>query len=295
MNYKTALFCEFDKYAAESYCAVHGTDPALNIGDITKADEKSVPDFNVMFGGSPCQDFSISGKQGGATWTCKHCGHTYNPLEAHFTQRDHCPKCGHTEIEKTRSSLLVEWLRFLREKKPRFAIYENVKNITGSCFRTTFDLFVKELEDYGYNVYWKVLNAKNYSIPQNRERVYCVIICRDLDNGKFQFPAPIPLKRALVDMLDDHVDERYYLSDDKVAAMIAPPRYDRSVTPSAQAEEVQQTVTAGTCSLAGAKLSKKGTRFDGYCDTALTLLARDYKGFGNQQMTGVVERHENRM
>lgn len=295
MNYKTALFCEFDKYAAESYCAVHGTNPALNIGDITKADEKSVPDFNVMFGGSPCQDFSISGKQGGATWTCKHCGHTYNPLEAHFTQRDHCPKCGHTEIEKTRSSLLVEWLRFLREKKPRFAIYENVKNITGSCFRTTFDLFVKELEDYGYNVYWKVLNAKNYSIPQNRERVYCVIICRDLDNGKFQFPAPIPLKRALVDMLDDHVDERYYLSDDKVAAMIAPPRYDRSVTPSAQAEEVQQTVTAGTCSLAGAKLSKKGTQFDGYCDTALTLLARDYKGFGNQQMTGVVERHENRM
>ena len=269
---------------------------ALPICDITKADEKSVPDFNVMFGGSPCQDFSISGKQGGAAWTCKHCGHTYNPLEAHFTQRDHCPKCGHTEIEKTRSSLLVEWLRFLREKKPRFAIYENVKNITGSRFRTTFDLFVKELEDYGYNVYWKVLNAKNYGIPQNRERVYCVIIRKDLDNGKFQFPAPIPLKRALVDMLDDHVDERYYLSDDKVAAMITPPpRYDRSVTPSAQAEEVQQTVTAGTCSLASAKLSKKGTQFDGYCDTALTLLARDYKGFGNQQMTGVVERHENRM
>lgn len=294
MNYKTALFCEFDKYAAESYCAVHGTNPALNIGDITKADEKSVPDFNVMFGGSPCQDFSISGKQGGAAWTCKHCGHTYNPLEAHFTQRDHCPKCGHTEIEKIRSSLLVEWLRFLREKKPRFAIYENVKNITGSRFRTTFDLFVKELEDYGYNVYWKVLNAKNYGIPQNRERVYCVIIRKDLDNGKFQFPAPIPLKRALVDMLDDHVDERYYLSDDKVATMITPP-YDRSVTPSAQAEEVQQTVTAGTCSLASAKLSKKGTQFDGYCDTALTLLARDYKGFGNQQMTGVVERHENRM
>ena len=118
---------------------------------------------------------------------------------------------------------MVEWLRFLREKKPRFAIYENVKNITGSRFRTTFDLFVKELEDYGYNVYWKVLNAKNYGIPQNRERVYCVIIRKDLDNGKFQFPAPIPLKRALVDMLDDHVDERYYLSDDKVAAMIAPP------------------------------------------------------------------------
>ena len=65
MDYRTALFCEFDRYAAESYCAVHGVDPTLNIGDITKADEKVVPDFNVMFGGSPCQDSSIAGKQGG--------------------------------------------------------------------------------------------------------------------------------------------------------------------------------------------------------------------------------------
>ena len=120
--------------------------------------------------------FQHSGQTGGAAWTCKHCGHVYNPLEAHYDQRDHCPKCGSTEIEKTRSSLLVEWLRFLREKKPRFAIYENVKNITGSRFYATFNLFVKELEDYGYNVYWQVLNAKHYGIPQNRERVYCVIM-----------------------------------------------------------------------------------------------------------------------
>ena len=291
MDFKTALFCEFDKYAAESYCAVHGVDPALNIGDITKADEKMVPDFNTMFGGSPCQDFSVAGKQGGAAWTCKHCGHTYNPLEAHYTKRDYCPNCGSTEIEKNRSSLLVEWLRFLREKKPRFAIYENVKNITGARFRSTFDLFVKELEDYGYNVYWQVLNAKNYGIPQNRERVYCIIIRKDLDNGKFKFPAPIPLKRALVDMLDDHVDERYYLSEDKVAAMITPPRSEKLATQSEPEAEALQTDTHGICSLAGVKLSKKGTQFEGYCDTASTLLARDYKGFGNQQMTGVLEQH----
>lgn len=222
-NYQTALFCEFDKYAAESYCAIHGVSPTLNIGDITKADEKSVPDFNTMFGGSPCQDFSVAGKQGGAAWTCKDCGHTYNPLEAHYTKRDCCPYCGSTRIEKTRSSLLVEWLRFLREKKPRFAIYENVKNIVGTRFRATFDLFVQELEDYGYNVYWKVLNAKHYGIPQNRERVYCVIIRKDLDNGKFHFPSPIPLQHSLVDLLEDKVDERYYLADDKVADLIAPP------------------------------------------------------------------------
>ena len=221
MQYKTALFCEFDKYAAESYCAVHGVDKSLNIGDITKADEKAVPDFNTMFGGSPCQDFSIAGKQGGAAWTCKDCGHTYNPLEAHYTQRDKCPVCGSTKIEKTRSSLLVEWLRFLREKKPRFAIYENVKNITGSRFRDTFDMFVKELEEYGYNVYWQVLNAKHYGIPQNRERVYCVIVRKDLDNGKFKFPEPIPLKVTLSDLLEDDVDEKYYLSDEKVAEMVS--------------------------------------------------------------------------
>ena len=220
IEYKTELFCEFDKYAAESYCAVHGVSPSLNIGDITKANPKSVPDFNTMFGGSPCQDFSVAGKQGGAVWKCRECGHAYNPLEAHYEHRNRCPQCGSTEIDKTRSSLLVEWLRFLREKRPRLAIYENVKNIVGSRFRETFDLFVKELEDYGYNVYWEVLNAKHFGIPQNRERVYCVIIRKDVDNGLFHFPDPIPLKYELSDLLDDHVDERYYLDDKKVAQMV---------------------------------------------------------------------------
>ena len=140
-------------------------------------------------------------------------------------------------------------------------------------------------------MYWQVLNAKNYGIPQNRERVYCVIIRKDLDNGKFQFPSPIPLKHTLSDMLEAEVDERYYLSDDKVAGMIAPPRCVTSAGQSEQADEAQQTGTHGTSSnvITGARFSKKGSRFDGYSDVALTLLARDYKGFGNQQMTGVVE------
>lgn len=68
------------------------------------------------------------------------------------------------------------------------------------------------------------MNAKHYGIPQNRERVYCVIIRKDLDNGKFHFPSPIPLQHSLVDLLEDKVDERYYLADDKVADLIAPPR-----------------------------------------------------------------------
>lgn len=144
----------------------------------------------------------------------------------HYTTRHTCPICGSNDIEKTRSSLLVEWLRFLREKKPRFAIYENVKNITGKKFRTTFDLFLKELDEYGYNVYWQVLNAKDYGIPQNRERVYCVIIRKDLDNGKFKFPDKIPLKISLEDMLEDEVDDKFYLPYEKVKNLfeLAPPR-----------------------------------------------------------------------
>ena len=106
---------------------------------------------------------------------------------------------------------------------PTVAFYENVKNLLCKNFRDVFDMFVAEVEEYGYNVYFKVLNGKDYGIPQNRERVYCVIIRKDLDNGLFKFPEPIPLKFALSDLLEDEVDERYYLSDEKVAQMIAPP------------------------------------------------------------------------
>ena len=212
MKYKTALFCDNDKFAAESYCAIHNVDPELNIGDITTKNEHEVPDFNVMFGGSPCQDFSTAGHMGGAVWTCCSCGHTYNPLEQMPVHRSVCPKCGSSEVDKSRSSLLVEWLRFLREKKPRFAIYENVKNIVGKRFRRTFDLFIKEVESYGYNVYWKILNAKDYGIPQSRQRVYCVMIRKDMDNGNFRFPDPFPLTNTLSDLLDNDVDEKYYIS-----------------------------------------------------------------------------------
>lgn len=206
-------FCEFDKYATKSYCAIHGVDESLNLGDITKVDETKLKPFNMICGGSPCQDFSVAGKQKGSVWTCKECGHEYNPLTVHWSERGKCPNCNSENIEKTRSSLLVEYLRVIRANKPNFGIYENVKNIVGRQFKdTTFKLFTDELEEYGYNVYWKVLNAKNYGIPQNRERVYLIFIKKDLDNGKFKFPEPFDNGIRLKDMLEDVVDEKYYLS-----------------------------------------------------------------------------------
>lgn len=171
----------------------------------------------MICGGSPCQDFSIAGKGKGSVWTCKHCGHTYNPLTVHWSERDACPECGSKDIEKTRSSLLVEYLRVIRANKPNFGIYENVKNIVGKKFKdTTFKLFTQELEEYGYNVYWQVLNAKHYGIPQNRERVYLIFIKNELDNGKFKYPEPFDNGVRLKDILDDEVDEKFYLNQKQI-------------------------------------------------------------------------------
>lgn len=216
-NWELVNFCEFDKFAIKSYCAIHNVDESLNLGDITKVDETKLADFNMICGGSPCQDFSVAGKQKGSVWTCKDCGHEYNPLTVHWIKRGKCPQCNSSNIEKTRSSLLVEYLRVIRANKPNFGIYENVKNIVGKQFRdTTFKLFEDELHEYGYNTYWKVLNAKNYGIPQNRERVYLIFIRKDLDNGQFKFPEPFDNGIRLKDILEDKVDEKFYLSDDKV-------------------------------------------------------------------------------
>lgn len=258
-DWELVNFCECDKFAIKSYCAIHGVDESLNLGDITKVDETKLQDFSMICGGSPCQDFSVAGKQKGSIWTCKQCEHTYNPLTVHWSERDKCPECGSRDIEKTRSSLLVEYLRVIRANKPNFGIYENVKNIVGKKFKdTTFKLFTQELEEYGYNVYWKVLNAKHYGIPQNRERVYLIFIKKELDNGKFKYPEPFDNGVRLKDILEDEVEEKYYISQDKVS---------RFVTSLNKADALLYDV----CQI---KREGKAREYNDYCPT---LSARDYK------------------
>ena len=213
-------FCEFDQYAIKSYCAIHDVDESLNLGDITKVDETKLEPFNMICGGSPCQDFSLAGKRKGSVWTCKDCGKEYNPLTVHWSKRDRCPHCDSENIDKTRSSLLVEYLRVVRANKPNFGIYENVKNIVGKQFKeTTFKLFEEELHEYGYNTYWKVLNAVDYGIPQGRERVYLIFIKKELDNGKFDFPTAIPLHKRFKDILEENPDPKYDMSDRAIATL----------------------------------------------------------------------------
>lgn len=219
-GYELAYFCEFDKYAVQSYCAVHGIDSSKNLGDITLVDETNLPFFNMICGGSPCQDFSVAGNQAGSKWTCKDCKYEYNPLTVHYSVRHKCPKCGSENLDKSRSSLLVEWLRMIRVNRPKWGIYENVKNIVGKKFQDTFKMFIDELHEYGYNTYYKVLNAKDFGVPQNRERVYLIIILREFDNGQFQFPEGFESDKCLKDVLETNVDEKYYINTDKARDLI---------------------------------------------------------------------------
>lgn len=187
INYELVNFCEFDKYATKSYCAIHGVDESMNLGDITKVDETKLPkDIDLVTYGFPCQDISLAGKQKGL----------FND-----------------DGSQTRSGLFFEALRIIETTKPKIAIAENVKNLVGKKFKDQFEIVLNSLEEAGYNNYWQVLNAKDFGVPQNRERVFIVSIRKDLDNGSFTFPKAFPLKLRLKDMLDDEVDEKFYLKE----------------------------------------------------------------------------------
>ena len=189
VDYDLVGYSEIDKYASKSYAAIHNVDESMNLGDITKINEKELPkDIDLVIYGFPCQDISLAGKQKGL-----------------FNE----------DGSKTRSGLFFDALRIIEETQPRVAIAENVKNLTGKKFKPQFDIVLKSLEDAGYNNYWQVLNAKDYGIPQNRERVFIVSIRKDIYNG-FEFPKAVPLQLRLKDMLDDEVDEKYYLSKEQI-------------------------------------------------------------------------------
>jgi DNA (cytosine-5)-methyltransferase 1 len=193
-DYELVAFSEIDKYATKSYCAVHGVDESLNLGDITKIDENTLStDIDLITYGFPCQDISIAGKQKGL----------YNE-----------------DGTQTRSGLFFEALRIIEETRPRVAIAENVKNLTSKNFKEQFEIVLNSLEQAGYNNYWEVLNAKNFGIPQNRERVFIVSIRKDIDDGKFEFPKGFPLTKRLKDVLEDEVDEKFYIDTEKVKQFI---------------------------------------------------------------------------
>lgn len=186
--HRVVAISEIDKYAIQSYEAMHGK--ANNLGDIRKIEE--LPDADLWTYSFPCQDISVAGKGAGIK-------------------------------EGTRSGLLFEVERLLRvasEKGtlPKYLLLENVKNLVSKKFKADFDKWLDFLSELGYTNYWKVLNAKDYGIPQNRERVFCVSI-----RGKhepFVFPKPKKLTIRLRDMIDETVDERFYLKESTIRSIL---------------------------------------------------------------------------
>ena len=201
-GFEVVGFSEIDDAAIKAYGLVHGED-IPNFGDISKVEWDKVPDFDLFTMSSPCQDFSAAGlRQGGE------------------------------EGSGTRSSLLLECRRAVLAKKPKYLFFENVANLVSKKFLPLFLKWVNELDGYGYKNFlppvfdtpWKekskrtrkyIMDASDYGVPQHRERVYMISILRtedDLDH-QYEFPAPVPLERHLIDVLEDGVEERYFVSD----------------------------------------------------------------------------------
>lgn len=172
---------EIDKYAVQSFNAIHGTN--FEPQDITQWDKDIKVD--LIMHGSPCQDFSVAGLNKGGD-----------------------------KGSGTRSSLMYETLRIVEKLKPKYVIWENVKNLLSKKHRHNFDAYLEAMEKLGYHSQYQVLNAKNFGVPQNRERVFTVSIRNDL-NVDFKFPEPQELTIRLKDALEPQVDEKYYLSDEQ--------------------------------------------------------------------------------
>lgn len=166
---------DIDKYTKESYKANFGEEPS---GDITKVDAKEIPDHDILFAGFPCQPFSIIGKMRG--------------------------------MEDIRGTLFHDIARVLGEKKPKYFVLENVKQLVGHKNGHTMRIILDTLQSLGYSVQYKVLNALNYGLPQKRERV---IIVGVMGSGDFKFPAPFGTRLSLESILEKNPDSKYFVND----------------------------------------------------------------------------------
>lgn len=189
-EFEVVGFSEIDPYAIKAYRAIHGED-IPNLGDISQINWGGYnEEFDLLTYSFPCQDISMAGKQRG--------------------------------FEKgngSRSSLLWECERAIECKRPKYLLMENVKALTQKKFSKDFRRWQLTLQEFGYTNYTQVLDASHYGVPQHRERVFMVSV---LNNTKpFYFPTPFPLENRLKDVLEDDVDEKYYVPDDMAIALLA--------------------------------------------------------------------------
>lgn len=180
MQHRIVNFCELDKYAVKSYCAIHNVSDDLNLGDITQVDIDILPQCDLITHGSPCQDFSSLGLEKGGD-----------------------------ENKETRSSLIWNSVKIINQCNPKFVVWENVENVLNKRHLHNFEKYLNKMSSFGYENYYKVLNSKDYGIPQSRNRLFCISIRKDIDCG-FEFPKSIELKETLLDYVDLTNKENLY-------------------------------------------------------------------------------------
>lgn len=166
---------EIDKYAQQTYYANFGEVP---YGDITKIDEKDIPPHDIILAGFPCQAFSIAGLRKG--------------------------------FEDTRGTLFFDVARIAAYHKPKLIFLENVKGFVNHDKGNTFKVVKQILEDMGYKVFFQVLNAKDFGVPQNRERIYIVAFRSDVD---FEFPKALDKTLNIYSLFEKDIDEKYYYNN----------------------------------------------------------------------------------
>ena len=205
IKHEVEFACDIDKYAKQTY--LKNFKPKLFTTDITALDMKDLPYVDLLVFGFPCQAFSMAGKRQG--------------------------------FDDTRGTLIYDALRYLKEHRPRYFIAENVKGLlshdNGKTFQTIIDCLAKTtnyqmslmpFDNLDYHIHYKVLNTKDFGIPQNRERIFIIGIRDDEDNN-FNFPKEIPLELKLKDLLQDSLEEKYYLSDKGIENLKKNQKYNK--------------------------------------------------------------------
>jgi len=191
IEYETVGFSEIDKNAIKCYQLNH---PGVkNFGDITKVKPEDIDDFDMFTGGFPCQAFSIAGK-------------------------------GLGELDP-RGTLFYEIIRICEVKKPKWIFLENVAGLTYEPHEKTFQKVLSELDRIGYNIKYRLMNSKYYGTPQSRERIYFVCYRKDLEIESNPFPKSKLLNITVKDILQNDIDEKYYLTDKQLESMKSRERF----------------------------------------------------------------------
>ena len=185
---KVVAACEIDKFARKSYQAMYDPCPEHFHSDVHDMDAFQYGgEVDLLVGGSPCQSFSVAGLRRG--------------------------------MEDERGQLIYQYLRVVKEVKPKAFIYENVKGFKHIDKGESFEQFCESLSSIGYHIKHQILNTRHYGVPQNRERIFIVGFRKKKHCGRFTFPEPVELEKRLKDILEEEVDEKFYLSEKAVNYM----------------------------------------------------------------------------